>query len=157
MLTRAGFELSRSRYRSAALPVELSSPQGLETSFTQLRRTRYSHDNLTLIHERMCSVSIYFRIIVKDTWAEVFHNNLTLPKSSEKCWLERDSSQHFLVDFGSVSLSWKISVHTHVSFGNIQQHTKLRSFDSRWVTFSYHFRTVKLYSFFNSQDACSAF
>ena len=30
MLTRVGFELTRLGYRSAALPVELSSPQGLE-------------------------------------------------------------------------------------------------------------------------------
>ena len=48
MLTRAGFELAPSGYRSAALPVELSSPQGLEASFIQFKCTRYSHDNLTL-------------------------------------------------------------------------------------------------------------
>ena len=33
MLTQAGFELAPSEYWSAALPVELSSPQGLEGSF----------------------------------------------------------------------------------------------------------------------------
>ena len=33
MLTRAAFELASAGYRSAALPVELSSPQGLEGSF----------------------------------------------------------------------------------------------------------------------------
>ena len=33
MLTRAGFEHAPSGYRSAAPPVELSSPQGLEASF----------------------------------------------------------------------------------------------------------------------------
>ena len=48
MLTRVGFELAPSRYRSAALPVELSSPQGLEASFIQFKCTKYSRDNLTL-------------------------------------------------------------------------------------------------------------
>ena len=48
MLTREGFELAPSGYRSSALPVELSSPQGLEASFIQFKCTRYSRDNLTL-------------------------------------------------------------------------------------------------------------
>ena len=33
MLTQVGFELAPSGYQSTALPVELSSPQGLEASF----------------------------------------------------------------------------------------------------------------------------
>ena len=41
MLTRVGFELAPSGYRSAALPVELSSPQGLEASFIKFKCTRY--------------------------------------------------------------------------------------------------------------------
>ena len=57
MLTHAEFELAPSGYRSAALPVELSSPQGLEASFIQFQCTRYSSDNWTLIHERMCNVA----------------------------------------------------------------------------------------------------
>ena len=36
MLTRAGFELAPSEYRSAALPVEQSSPQGLEGVLSNL-------------------------------------------------------------------------------------------------------------------------
>ena len=28
------------------------------------------------------------------TWKETFHDNLTLPKSVEKCWLERDLNSH---------------------------------------------------------------
>ena len=40
----------------------LSSPQGLEANFIQLKRTKYSRDNLTLIHERMCSISILFQV-----------------------------------------------------------------------------------------------
>ena len=48
-------------HRFAVLLVELSSPQGLEASFIiQLNCTRYSFHNLTLIHERMCSLSILF-------------------------------------------------------------------------------------------------
>ena len=35
MLTRTGFELASLGYRSAALPVELSNPQGLVASFYQ--------------------------------------------------------------------------------------------------------------------------
>ena len=27
-------------------------------------------------------------------WTEIFHDNLTLPKSAEKCWLERDLNSH---------------------------------------------------------------
>ena len=60
MLTQAGFEFAPSGYQSATLPVELWSPQGLEASFIQFKCTRYSRDNLTLIHERMCRVSILF-------------------------------------------------------------------------------------------------
>ena len=48
MLTRVRFELAPSGHRSAALPVELSSPQGLEASFIQFNCTGYSCDNLTL-------------------------------------------------------------------------------------------------------------
>ena len=33
MLTKAGFELAPSGYQTAALTVELSSPQGMEASF----------------------------------------------------------------------------------------------------------------------------
>ena len=36
MLTRAGFELAPSGYWSAAVPVELSCPQGLEVSYYAL-------------------------------------------------------------------------------------------------------------------------
>ena len=48
ILARAGFELASSGYRSAALPVELSSPQGLGASFIQFKCTRYSGNNLTV-------------------------------------------------------------------------------------------------------------
>ena len=41
MLTKAGFELAPSGYRSATLPVELSSPQRLEASFIQFKCTKY--------------------------------------------------------------------------------------------------------------------
>ena len=37
---------------------ESSSSQGLEACFIQFKCTRNSRDNWTLIHERMCSVSI---------------------------------------------------------------------------------------------------
>ena len=75
MLTRAEFELASSGYLSVALPVELSSPQGLEISF---KCTKYSRDNLTLIRERMCNVSIVFQNhFQRYTWTEIFHDNLT--------------------------------------------------------------------------------
>ena len=32
---------------------------------------------------------IDFRIILKDIWTGIFHDNLTLPKSTQKCWLEQ--------------------------------------------------------------------
>ena len=84
-------------YRSTALSVELSSPQGLEESFIQFKCTRYSCDNFTLIHERMCSVSILFQNHPQRyTWTETFHDNLTLPKSIEKCWLERDLNDNLI-------------------------------------------------------------
>ena len=57
MLTWAGIERAPLGYRSAALLVELSSPQGSEMSFIQLKGTKYSHKNLTLIHERMDSIA----------------------------------------------------------------------------------------------------
>ena len=58
--------------------------------------TRYSRDNLTLIHEQMCSISILFQNNPERyTWKEIFHDNLSLPKSTEICWLERDLNLHF--------------------------------------------------------------
>ena len=85
ILTRAGFELAPSGYRCAALPVELSSPQGLEASFIQFKYTRYSRENLTLIHKRLCRVSILFQNYPQRyTWTESFHDNLTLPQSQLK-------------------------------------------------------------------------
>ena len=61
MLTRAGFELAPSGYRSAALPVELSSPQGLEVSFHPTLVHEIFSRQLNAIHERMYSVSILFQ------------------------------------------------------------------------------------------------
>ena len=72
--------------------------------FIQLKCTRYSCDNLTLIHERMFSVSILFQNhLQRYTWTEFFNYN------------------HFSVDFGSVRLSWKIIVHLYLWgwFGNV--------------------------------------
>ena len=110
MLTPAGFELAPSGYRSAALPVELSSPQGLEASFIQFKCTRYSRDNLTLIHERMCSVSILFQNHPQRyTWTEIFYDSGG--PVSQRCEFKSRSNQHFSVDFCGVKLSWKVSVH----------------------------------------------
>ena len=84
MLTRAGFELAPSGYRFAYLPVELSSPRGLEASFIQFKCTRYSRDNLTLIHEWMCSVSMLFQNHPRRyTRTDTFHDNLTLCQSCQ--------------------------------------------------------------------------
>ena len=134
MLTRAGFELAPSGYQPAALPVELASPQGSEASFffsIQLKRTRYFCDNLTLIHERKCSVSILFQnhlrryrnknfsCLLHLSWIK---NSPPLPvdliAQQVKRWTDISRSefksrscQHFSIDFSSVRLSRKISVH----------------------------------------------
>ena len=77
------------------IPVRRSSTQGLEANFIQFKCTRHSRDNLTLIHERMCSVAIVFQNHPQRyTWTETFHDNLTLPKSTENCWLERHWNSH---------------------------------------------------------------
>ena len=31
---------------------------------------------------------------IRSLWTEIFHDNLTLPKSTEKCWLELDLNSH---------------------------------------------------------------
>ena len=54
MLTCAGFELSPSGYRFAALPVELSSPQGLEASFSP----NFSPLSLLDLHFSLCSNTV---------------------------------------------------------------------------------------------------
>ena len=36
----------------------------------------------------------HFRIILRETWAENFRDNVTLLKSTEKCWLERNLNSH---------------------------------------------------------------
>ena len=54
MLTRAGFEVAPSGYRSAALPVELSSPQGLEASFYPISVHEIFSRQLNAIHEDGC-------------------------------------------------------------------------------------------------------
>ena len=41
---------------------------------------------------RGCAMfQFHFRIILRDTWTGYFHDNLTLPKLTEKSWLERDN------------------------------------------------------------------
>ena len=54
-----------------------------------------------------------FRIILRETWTEIsLHDNLTLPKSTEKCQLVRDQNSHLrdsARQFGKVRLSWKNS------------------------------------------------
>ena len=66
MLTTAGFELGPSGYRSAALPVELSSPQELKVSLIQFKCSRYSRDNLTLSirMDAQCFNFIFFNFLV---------------------------------------------------------------------------------------------
>ena len=41
------------------------------------------------------SYYLFFRIMLRDTHEQkYFHKNLTLPKSTEKCWLERHLNSH---------------------------------------------------------------
>ena len=64
VLPEARFELTPSGFRSAALPIELFSPTGIGGEFylyLQGTCTKYFRDNLTLIHERMYSVSILYQ------------------------------------------------------------------------------------------------
>ena len=61
VLAEARFELAPSGFRSAALPIELFSPRGLVVTFYRFKCAKYFRDNLTLIHERMYSVSILFQ------------------------------------------------------------------------------------------------
>ena len=72
-----GFELASLEYRSATLPVALSSPQALEANFIQFKCTRYCCDNL-------------------------------------RCDFKSRSNQHLSVNFCSVRLSWKVSVHVYL-------------------------------------------
>ena len=116
MLTWAGFELAPLGYQSTALLAELSSPQRLDVRFIQFKCTRYSRDNLTLIHERMCSVSILFQthpqihkwkffMIIWSCRSQLKNVDLSgiwtptfgIPVRPSTCW----------VHFGSVILSWK--------------------------------------------------
>ena len=76
MLTRAGFELAPSGYRSAALLLELSSPQGLEASFIQLKRTRYSRHILWWI-----SVKLSCEYLVHFSWIKLASNPCRLDSS----------------------------------------------------------------------------
>ena len=89
MLSRTGFELAPLGYRSVALPVDLSSPQGSKASFIQFKCTRYSRDNLKLIHERICSVSIPFQIILKSFCSCIsVRMILNLTSKAEDFWMQ---------------------------------------------------------------------
>ena len=50
-LARAEFELASSGIQTAALPIELSSQQGLVASLIQFKCTKYFRDDLTLVLE----------------------------------------------------------------------------------------------------------
>ena len=65
-------ELAPLGYRSAAIFVELSSAQGLESRFIKLKYTRYSRDNFLLIHKRMCRIHASLRMILKHVPALVY-------------------------------------------------------------------------------------
>ena len=59
MLTLTGFELAPSGCRSAALYLlSYRVHRDWTWVFIQFKCTRYSRDNLTLIHERMCRISV---------------------------------------------------------------------------------------------------
>ena len=84
MLTRAGFELALLGYRSAALPVELSSLQRLEAR----QLNAYPCKGVQCFNSISESSSeIYMN-------RKCFHDNLTLPKSTEKSLLERALNSH---------------------------------------------------------------
>ena len=61
VLAEARFELTPSGFRSAALPIALFSPTGIGGEFYLLKHVKHFRDNLTLIHERMYSVSILYQ------------------------------------------------------------------------------------------------
>ena len=79
------------------------SPQGLEASFIQFKCTRYSPDNLTLSMRMdvQCFDSIsdsfsgYYEMIIRTGIGSG-------GPVSQRCEVKSPSSQHFLVDFGSV-------------------------------------------------------
>ena len=50
-LARAGFELAPSVFKTAVLPIELSSQRGLVASLIQFKWTKYFHHDLTLVLE----------------------------------------------------------------------------------------------------------
>ena len=98
--------------------------------------------------------------LVSESYSEIyvntdfFHVSLTLPKSTVKCWIERDldshlrdksrSSQHFSVDFGRVRLSWKknsVLAASYLSFLTMnglgifeQENSKFAQNVTRWST-----------------------
>ena len=47
----AGFELASSGFKTATLPIELSSKLGLVASLVQIKVTKYFRDDLTLVFE----------------------------------------------------------------------------------------------------------
>ena len=58
VLAEARFKLTPSGFRSAALPI---SPTGIGGEFYLLKYMKHLRDNLTLIHERMYSLSILYQ------------------------------------------------------------------------------------------------
>ena len=105
---------------------------GIGGEFLSKLSARYILALTECLSMRECTVSQFdCRVIFRDTWTEIFRDNLTLPKSTEKCWpLSRSnafksrSSQHFSVDFGSVRLLCKIFVHVLPIFNDIHMHTR---------------------------------
>ena len=63
-LTRAGFELASLGYRSAALPVELSSPQGLEAIIRQLTDSPFSNQHCNLHGPHLWIIYTYIYIYI---------------------------------------------------------------------------------------------
>ena len=89
----------RSRVFCGTFPVEMAS-------FMFPSRYRYTKDVFYLFY-KVRKVFSSFRdvthvsallhkieITLRDKWTEVLHNNLTKPKSTEKCWLEWDLNSH---------------------------------------------------------------
>ena len=77
-----------SHLRDTCLPLCLLSYRVRMDSrrvFIQLKSARYSRDNLTLIYERISCVSILFKNhLQRYTSTDIFHDNLTLPKWTDK-------------------------------------------------------------------------
>ena len=64
-------------------------------TFGEKNKTNYSAEIVVWFpFSRYISSALHKNHGLSQLWTEIFHDNLTLPKSTEKCWLEWDFNSH---------------------------------------------------------------